>query len=44
MTMGVVAIALFYVAYGLVSKRIEHTPITGPMLFVAFWPVDRDAT
>jgi NhaP-type Na+/H+ or K+/H+ antiporter len=29
-------VAVFYFAYALVSKRLRSTPITGPILFVAF--------
>lgn len=32
----VVIVALFAVAYGAVSKLLERTPLTGPMLFVGF--------
>ena len=32
----VAIIAAFVVGYGLVSGRIEHSLLTGPMLFVAF--------
>ena len=29
-------IAAFLIAYGLVSGRVEHSPLTGPMFFVGF--------
>jgi NhaP-type Na+/H+ or K+/H+ antiporter len=31
-----VVVAVFVVAYGLVSGRLEGTPVTPPMLFVGF--------
>ena len=35
-TIDIAVIAGFVIAYGLVSRRIEHSPLTGPMIFVAF--------
>ncbi|MEO0494068.1 MAG: cation:proton antiporter, partial [Actinomycetota bacterium] len=29
-------IAVFLIAYGLISGRVEHSPLTGPMFFVGF--------
>ena len=29
-------IATFLIAYGLISGRVEHSPLTGPMFFVGF--------
>ena len=34
-TGGLVLIAVVVVAYALVSRRLETTPVTGPMVFVA---------
>lgn len=36
MTYGFPILVLFVFAYALVSKRLATTPVTGPMLFVAF--------
>ena len=35
-TTDVALIAGFVIAYGLVSRKVEHSVLTGPMLFVAF--------
>jgi NhaP-type Na+/H+ or K+/H+ antiporter len=35
-TTDVALIAGFVIVYGLVSRKVEHSAITGPMLFVAF--------
>lgn len=35
-TIDVAMIAGFVIAYGLISHRVEHSVLTGPMLFVAF--------
>lgn len=35
-SLDVVIVALFAVAYGALSKLIDRTPLTGPMLFVGF--------
>jgi hypothetical protein len=33
---GLAALALFILAFGLVSRRIQTTPLTAPMAFVLF--------
>ncbi|MFT5203991.1 MAG: NhaP-type Na+/H+ or K+/H+ antiporter [Candidatus Aldehydirespiratoraceae bacterium] len=35
-TVDLAVIAGFVVAYGLLSRKVEHSPLTGPMVFVAF--------
>lgn len=35
-TSDIVTIASFVLAYGLVSRRVEHSLLTGPMVFVGF--------
>jgi len=35
-SLDVITIAGFVIAYGLISRKVEHSPLTGPMLFVAF--------
>jgi len=32
----VAVVAGFVIAYGLVSRKVEHSPLTGPMIFVGF--------
>ena len=34
MSYGLFAVAILFVAYGLMSKRLSTTAVTGPMLFV----------